>query len=137
MLSGLGLLRALSPTSESSIKFGESGTFAIQYKKKLSPHVETVVLLSDKKVDSHVSIDLDVEKIEGKSGTATYAEIKAYVEEKFGFKVTSLYIGQIKNKVGLEKRKNYNLDSGEGRVPTCPPEKEEAIMDAFKHFNLI
>lgn len=102
-----------------------------------TPHVETVVLLSDKKVDSHVSIDLDVEKLEGKSGTATYAEIKAYVEEKFGFKVTSLYIGQIKNKVGLEKRKNYNLGSGEGRVPTCPPEKEEAIMDAFEHFNLI
>ena len=114
MLSGLGLLRALSPTSESSIKLGENGTFAIQYKKKLSPHVETVVLLSDKKVDSHVSIDLDVEKLEGKSGTATYAEIKAYVEEKFGFKVTSLYIGQIKNKVGLEKRKNNNLGSGEG-----------------------
>ena len=99
--------------------------------------VETVVLLSDKKVDSHVSIDLDVEKLEGKSETATYAEIKAYVEEKFGFKVTSLYIGQIKNKVGLEKRKNYNLGSGEGRVLTCPPEKEEAIMDAFRHFNLI
>ena len=104
---------------------------------KVSMHVETVVLLSDKKVDSHVSIDLDVEKLEGRSETATYAEIKAYVEEKFGFKVISLYIGQIKNKVGLEKRKNYNLGSGEGRVPTCPPEKEEAIMDAFKHFNLI
>lgn len=84
----------------------------------VTTHVEMVVLLSDKKVDSHVSIDLDVEKLEGKSGTATYAEIKAYVEEKFGFKVTSLYIGQIKNKASLEKRKNYNLGSGEGRVPT-------------------
>ena len=98
---------------------------------------ETVVLLSDKKVDSHVSIDLDVEKLEGKSGTATYAEIKAYVEEKHGMKVSSLYIGQIKNKMGLEKRKNYNIGSGEGRVPTCPAEKEEAIVEAFKHFNLI
>ena len=100
-------------------------------------HVETVVLLSDKKVDGYVNIDLDVEKLEGKLGTATYAEIKAYVEEKYGLKVSSLYIGQIKNKMGLEKRKNYNIGSGEGRVPTCPAEKEEAIVEAFKHFNLI
>ena len=100
-------------------------------------HVETVVLLSDKKVDGHVSIDLDVEKLEGKSGTATYAEIKAYVQEKHGIKVSSLYIGQIKDKVGIKERKNYNIGSGEGRVPTCPAEKEEAIMDAFRHFNLI
>ena len=95
--------------------------------------METVVLLSDKKVDSHVSIDLDVEKLEGKSGTATYAEIKAYVEEKHGMKVSSLYIGQIKNKMGLEKRKNYNIGSGEGRVPTCPAEKEEAIETIKSH----
>ncbi len=59
--------------------------------------VKTVVLLSDKKVDGYVNIDLDVEKLEGKSGIATYAEIKAYVEEKYGLKVSSLYIGQIKN----------------------------------------
>lgn len=100
-------------------------------------HVETVVLLSNKKVDGYVNIDLDVEKLEGKSGTATYAEIKAYVEEKYGLKVSSLYIGQIKDKVGIKERKNYNVGSGEGRVPTCPAEKEEAIMDAFRHFNLI
>ena len=42
-------------------------------------HVETVVLLSREKVDGHISIDLDVEKLESKSGTATYAEIKAYL----------------------------------------------------------
>lgn len=59
--------------------------------------VKTVVLLSDKKVDRYVNIDLDVEKLQGKSGTATYAEIKAYVEGKYGLKVSSLYIGQIKN----------------------------------------
>ena len=47
----------------------------------VSRHVETVVLLSDKKVDGHINIDLDVEKLESKGGTATYAEIKAYVEE--------------------------------------------------------
>ena len=102
-----------------------------------SCHVETVVLLSDKKVDGHISIDLDVEKLESKSGTATYAEIKAYIKEKYGLSVSSLYIGQIKDKVGIKERKNYNTGSGNGRVPTCPPEKEEAIMDAFRHFNLI
>lgn len=51
--------------------------------------------------------------------------------------MTNLYIGQIKDKLGMEKRKNYNIGSGEGRVPTCPQEKEETIMEAFRHFNLI
>ena len=98
---------------------------------------ETVVLLSDKKVDGHINIDLDVEKLESKSGTATYHEIKGYVEKKHGLNVSSLYIAQIKDKAGLEKQKNYNIGSGEGKVLTCPHEKEEAIMDAFRHFNLI
>ena len=99
--------------------------------------VETVVLLGDKRVDGHINIDLDDEKLESKGGRATYAEIKAYIEEKHGIKVSSLYIGQIKSKVGLDKREIYNVVSGEGRGPECPPEKEEAIMDAFKHFRLI
>ena len=103
----------------------------------MTKHVETVVLLSDKRVDGHINIDLDVEKIESKGGRATYVEIKDYVKEKYGYSVSSLYIAQIKDKVGLEKRENYNHGSGEGRVPECPPEKEEAIMDAFRHFNLI
>ena len=98
---------------------------------------ETVVLLSDKKVDGHINIDLDVEKLEGKSGSATYAEIKAYILEKYGFTVPSNYIAQIKDKAGLKKRRNYHIGSGQGRVLICPPEKEEAIMDAFRHFNLI
>ena len=44
--------------------------------------VETVVLLGDKRVDGHINIDLDVEKLESKGGRATYAEIKDYVKEK-------------------------------------------------------
>lgn len=80
---------------------------------------------------------MDVEKFVGKSGTATYKEISEYVKEKYGLHVPNLYIGQIKTKVGLDKRKNYHVGSGEGRVPNCPPEKEEAIMDAFRHFCLI
>ena len=93
----------------------------------VSTHVETVVLLSREKVDGYVDIDLDVEKLESKSGTATYAEIKAYVKDKYGMSVPSGYIAQVKDKAGLEKRKNYNLGSGKN----CPPEKEAAIMDAF------
>lgn len=67
----------------------------------------------------------------------TYGNVKKWIKEKYGFNVTNLYIGQVKSKLGLEKRLNYNIGSGEGRVPNCPPEKEEAIMDAFRHFCLI
>ena len=101
-------------------------------------HVETVVLLSDKRVDGHIDIDLDVEKLESKGGRATYIEIKDYVKEKYGYSISSLYIAQVKDKLGLDKRENYNHGTGKtARVPQCTPEKEEAIIDAFKHFSLI
>ena len=80
---------------------------------------------------------MDVEEINGKTGTATYAEIRSYVKEKYDFNVTSLYIGQIKNKVGIKEWKNYNHCSGDGKVPVCPKAKEDAIIDAFGHFKLI
>ena len=73
----------------------------------------------------------------GRGGFGTYAEIKAYVLETFGMKVSSLYIGQIKDKVGIKERKNYNTGSGKAKVPKCPPEKENAIIAAFRHFNMI
>ena len=95
-------------------------------------NVETVVLLSDKKVDGHINIDLDVEKLEGKSRTATYAEIKAYIEREHGFMVSTLYIAQIKDKVGLAKRDASWLRPAKNKVLICPPEKEEAIMDALR-----
>ena len=98
---------------------------------------ETVVVLGRQRIDSRISVDLDVKKLGLKSSTATYDDIKTYVREKYGFEVHSTYIGQVKEKLVLEKRKNYNLGSGEGRVPNCPPEKEEAIKEALKHFNMI
>ena len=98
---------------------------------------ETVVLLGREKVDGYIDIDLDISKIEGRTGTATYPQIKDYIMEKYGLKVSSLYIGQIKDKVGIKERMNYNTGSGKNRVPTCPAEKEEAIMDAFRHFHMI
>ncbi len=69
---------------------------------------------------------------------ATYTNIKAYVKEKYGFGVTSLYIAQVKEKCGLEKRPNYNISKNpDAKVPQCPPEKEAAIMDALRHFGEI
>lgn len=68
----------------------------------------------------------------------TYGKIKEYVKEKYGLNVSSLYIAQIKDKCGLDKRDNYNLPKSEdAKVPICPPEKEAAIMDAFRHFGMI
>lgn len=104
---------------------------------QISPHVETVVLLSREKVDGYIDIDLDVEKLETKTGSATYKEIQEYVLEKFGLKVHSYYIAEIKAKAGLNKRENYNVVSGKTKSKPCPQEKADAIMDAFRHFNLI
>lgn len=100
-------------------------------------NVETVVLLSREKVDGYVDIDLDIEKLASKTGIATYPEIQEYIKKKYGLNVSNLYIAQIKNKIGIKERKNYNIGEGKSRIPTCPPEKEAAIMDAFRYFNLI
>lgn len=78
----------------------------------------------------------DMDMSDFKKG-ATYSEIKAYVLEKFGLKVSSLYISQVKRKCGLEVGQNYNLPKSENqRVPQCPLEKEKAIMDALRHFKV-
>lgn len=101
-------------------------------------HVETVVLLSRKDVYERIKFDVNVEDLQGRaSSTATYSEIKAYILEKYGLKVTSLNIGQIKDKCGFEKRENYNKGKEGHRVPNCTPEKEEAIMDAFRHYGML
>ena len=73
----------------------------------------------------------------GTRTTATYPEIKAYVKDEFGLNVTSLNIAQVKEKHDLEKRGNYNKGKEGHRVPNCPPEKEKAIEDAFKHFGML
>ena len=103
-------------------------------------HVETVVLLSKLRSEHHIEVDLDLDEMDltAAESKATYEEIKAYVLEKFGPKVSHLYISQVKRKCGLEVGQNYNLPKSEGqRVPQCPPEKEKAIMAALKHFQMI
>ena len=104
-------------------------------------HIETVVLLSKGEVDSkkiRVEFSLeDMDMSEFQDG-ATYPQIKEYVLEHTGLKVSNLYISQIKRKCGIEVGKNYNLPKSEdSRQPQCPPEKEKAIREAFKYFGMI
>ena len=106
-----------------------------------SVHVETVVLLSKGEVDSkkiRVEFSLeDMDMSEFQDG-ATYPQIKEYVLEHTGLKVSNLYISQIKRKCGIGVGKNYNLPKSEdSRQPQCPQEKEKAIREAFKYFGMI
>ncbi len=101
-------------------------------------HVETVALLSRQKVTEHIYIDVNIADLPKTTRTtATYPEIKAYIKDKYGLCVSSLNIAQIKEKHGFEKRENYNKGKDGHRVPKCPPEKEKAIEDAFKHFGML
>ena len=124
----------------------------------LSTHVETVVLLSKgakgpvdlcsarteverRMVDSRkVKVDFSLEDMDLSEfkGKATYEQIKAYVLEQTGLQVSSLYIAQIKKKCGLDVGENFNLPKSENaRQPQCTPEKEDAIMQVFRHFGII
>ena len=98
-------------------------------------HIETVVLLSK---GAKGPVDLCLARTEAERRQATYEQIKAYVLEQTGLKVSSLYIAQIKKKCGLDVGENFNLPKSENaRQPQCTPEKEDAIMQAFKHFGIV
>ena len=102
-------------------------------------HVETVCLLVLRNPVTHVNIDVDVEEmVQDKRGLATYEQIKDYVLEHSGLKVSSLYIAQVKQKYGIIERENYNKPKSEdARQPQCPLEKERAITEALKHFGML
>ena len=120
-------------------------------------HVETVCLLVLRNPVTHINIDVDVEEmVQDKRGMATYGQIKDYVLERSGLKVSSLYIAQVKQKHGIIERENYNKPKSEGargpvdlcsaptgagvetaRQPQCPPDKERAITEALQHFGMI
>ena len=103
-------------------------------------HVETVALLSKLDVDKHINIEIELDELDLTSAEskATYAQIKEYVWNKFELKVPTLYIAQIKRKCGIELREHYNKSKKEKQIiPQCTPEKEEAIMDALRHFKMI
>ena len=102
-------------------------------------HVETVCQLVLRKPAVYINIDVDVEElVQDKRGAATYGQIKDYVLEHSGLKVSSLYIAQVKQKYGIIERENYNKPKSEdAKQPQCPPEKEKAIRAALQHFRLI
>ena len=104
----------------------------------VSSHVETAYLLL-RRNSLHIDIDVDVEEmLQEKRGQATYPQIKEYVLEHSGLKVSSLYISQIKRKCGLDVGDSHNKPKSEDAVqPQCPPEKEEAIKEALKYFGMI
>lgn len=108
-----------------------------------SVHVETVVLLGRKKSTEdmvYAYVDYEPEDdtyLQGMKGNATYREIKEWIKAEYGMSVSSLYVAQIKDKCGFEKRQNYNIGENKAHVPNCPPEKEKAILKAFKHFRMI
>ena len=103
-------------------------------------NVETVCLLSKLQSKEHIEIEVKMDELDLTSAEskATYEEIKAYVLEHTGLKVSHLYIAQVKQKYGIIERENYNKPKSENaKQPQCPPEKEEAITEALKHFGMI
>lgn len=103
-------------------------------------HVETVCLLSKLQSKEHIEIEVKMDELDltAAEKKATYEEIKAYVLEHNGLKVSHLYIAQMKQKYGIIERENYNKPKSENaKQPQCPPEKEKAITEALKHFGMI
>lgn len=102
-------------------------------------HVETVVCLGRKQVSDYLHIAVNTEDLETDVGRIyTNEDIKQYIEEKYGFKVHSAYIGQVREKLGIREHENYNGSHTSPRKPcVCPEEKEAAIIEALKHFGFI
>ena len=100
-------------------------------------HVETVVLLSRETNPLTIEVRMEVETGEVKEHP-TYKRIQEYVQEKYGFKVHTAYIAEVKRMVGLDMHKAPNaVEQRKHEYHPCPPEKVEAIKDALRHFGLI
>ena len=107
----------------------------------VSTHVETVCLLSKlHEAKHHVNVKLDMDEMDITSAESktTYEEIKKYLaEHNDGMKVTNLYIAQVKKKCGIIERENYNKPKSEDEMqPQCPKDKEKAIEDALRYFQM-
>ena len=105
-----------------------------------STKAETVCLLSKLQSKEHIEIEVKMDELDLTSAEskATYEEIREYVFEHTGLKVSHLYIAQVKQKYGIIERENYNKPKSENaKQPQCPPEKEKAITEALKHFGMI
>ena len=107
---------------------------------EIKQRVETVVLLCKLDVDKHIDVEikLDEEDVTKAESKGTYENIKEYILGKYGFKVSTLYIAQIKRKCRLEIGENYNKSKKDNQVvPECPKGKEDAIKAALKYFAMI
>ena len=147
-----------SATLARDLKFLSANGYAV---KKVQPvdqfghsvHIETVVLLSHKKPDGHINVKVEFGEGEGKvpldniakraeeykpKERVTYKMIKEYIEAKYGFKVHTAYIAEVKRDLGLPMYDAPNAVE-ELKQPRKHPtaEKVEAIKDALKHFEVI
>ena len=103
-------------------------------------HIETVCLLSKLNAKQHIEVEVKMDEMDLTSAEskATYEEIREYVFEHTGLKVSHLYIAQVKQKYGIIERENYNKPKSENaKQPQCPLEKEKAITEALQHFGMI
>ena len=108
--------------------------------QKVTTHVETVVLLSHQKSTEYIYVDYEPENadyLKGIAGSATYREIIEWIQNKYGVKVRSSEIAQVKDMCGMEKRENYNLGAEGHRVHKVTAERAKLIKEAFKHFRMI
>ncbi|MDY2813030.1 MAG: 23S rRNA (uracil(1939)-C(5))-methyltransferase RlmD [Dorea sp.] len=138
-----------SATLARDVKFLRGNGYEIQRVRAVDQfphtvHVETCVLLgrkivNDKNVEyMHVDYEPeDAEYLKSAKGSASYREIKEWIKEQHDVSVSNLYIAQVKDKLGFEKRENYNKGADGHRVPNCPAEKEKLILEAFEHFRMI
>lgn len=103
-------------------------------------HVEAVLLLTKLHVERHIEVDVSMDELDvtAAESKATYNEIRDYVWEHYQLKVSNLYIAQVKQKYGIIERENYHKAKNENaKQPKCPKEKEDAIVEALRHFQMI
>ena len=103
-------------------------------------HVEAVLLLTKLNVERHIEVDVSMDELDvtAAESKATYNEIQDYVLEHHQLKVSNLYIAQVKQKRGIIERENYHKAKNENaKQPQCPKAKEDAIVEALKHFQMI
>lgn len=103
-------------------------------------HCEAVLLLTKLNVKRHIEVDVSMDELDvtAAESKATYNEIRDYVWEHHQLKVSNLYIAQVKQKYGIIERENYNKPKSENaKQPKCPKEKEDAIVKALRHFQMI
>ena len=102
--------------------------------------VEAVLLLTKLNVERHIEVDVSMDELDvtAAESKATYNEIREHVWEHHQLRVSNLYIAQVKQKYGIIERENYNKAKNENaKQPQCPKEKENVIVEALKHFQMI